>query len=426
MFPLATNKNKKVRSLTSVFILVFLFVLIDLYFYQSVRALLPAAGRTRTVVQYGYWLFSTLVLLWFVGIALSSGPGPSALRGGSLAVYAFSSIIGIYLAKLIGTLPLLLDDTRRLMLWGYQAVAAAPAPGVPISRSTFLSWLGLGLAGTLYGVMLLGYRNAYAYQTRRHTLRLPGLPLAFDGLRVVQLSDIHAGSLGNHQAVNAGIDRVLAEQPDLILFTGDLVNDRAVEMGPWKDSFARLRAPLGVYSILGNHDYGDYSEWPSAQAKAENLQALKDLHASMGWRLLLNEHVRLKRGEDEIALVGVENWSASTRFPSHGRLAQAMQGSEDLPCHLLMSHDPSHWDAEVRPAFPHIALTLSGHTHGMQFGTENPWFRFSPVQWLYRQWAGLYQADAQQLYVNRGFGFIGYQGRVGILPEITVLTLKRA
>ncbi len=215
----------------------------------------------------------------------------------------------------------------------------------------------------------------------------------------------------------------MQEKPDLILFTGDLVNDRASEMENYADVFSRLKAPLGVFSTLGNHDYGDYVQWESGAAKTANLESLKRVHASMGWRLLMNEHVVLEKNNEQIALLGIENWSAKGRFPKYGKMDLAYPGTEKYPFKILMSHDPSHWDAEVQPKYGDIDLMLAGHTHGMQFGVEIPGFKWSPVQYVYKEWAGLYETGKQKLYVNRGFGFIGYPGRVGILPEITLIEL---
>jgi predicted MPP superfamily phosphohydrolase len=216
----------------------------------------------------------------------------------------------------------------------------------------------------------------------------------------------------------------MIEKPDLILFTGDLVNNKSEEIVPYIDVFKTLNAPLGVYSVLGNHDYGDYVSWPSDEAKKQNLDRLKQHHADMGWRLLMNEHVILERHNQKLALIGIENWGARG-FTKYGDMKKAVAGLEDsnIPVKILLSHDPSHWDAQVRKDYPDIALTLSGHTHGMQFGIEIPGFKWSPVQYLYKQWAGLYQENGQFLYVNRGFGFLGYQGRLGILPEITLIEL---
>jgi predicted MPP superfamily phosphohydrolase len=254
-------------------------------------------------------------------------------------------------------------------------------------------------------------------------LNYPNLPASFKGLKVLQLSDIHSGSFTDRTAVLKGVEKALALNPDLILFTGDLVNNESGEMENYMDVFSRLKAPMGVYSTLGNHDYGDYMSWPTPQAKKDNLEKLKQIHGELGWRLLMNENVLLEKGGEQIAVIGIENWSAKARFPKYGDLKKAYAGTENIPFKILMSHDPSHWDAQVRPHYGDIDLMLAGHTHGMQFGMEIPWLKWSPVQYVYKQWAGLYEQGKQKLYVNRGFGFIGYPGRVGILPEITLIEL---
>lgn len=292
-----------------------------------------------------------------------------------------------------------------------------------IPRSTFMSWLGLGIGGSLFGALLYGFSNKYNYQVRNIKLSFANLPKAFRGLKMIHISDIHSGSFQNKEDVNRGVDLILQQNADLVLFTGDLVNDRADEMTGYMEVFGRVKAPLGVYSSLGNHDYGDYVAWPSVQEKAANLEKLKQVHASLGWRLLMNEHVLLEKEGEQIALLGIENWGAKGRFPKYGKMNAAYPGTEKIPFKLLLSHDPSHWDAEVKVNYPDVDLMLAGHTHGMQFGLENPYFKWSPVQWMYKQWAGLYEEGNQKLYVNRGYGFIGYPGRVGILPEITVIEL---
>ena len=242
-------------------------------------------------------------------------------------------------------------------------------------------------------------------------------------MKIVHISDIHSGSFTDKKAVEKGIQKILDEKPDLILFTGDLVNDHADEMTEYASVFARLKAPMGVFSSLGNHDYGDYRTWTSEKEKADNHTRLKQLHADMGWRLLMNEHLPLEKDGQQIAIMGIENWSAKANFARYGKMAEAYAGAEKYPFKILLSHDPSHWEAEVREKYKDVDLMLSGHTHGMQFGVEIPGFRWSPVQYVYKQWAGLYEKENQKLYVNRGFGFIGYPGRVGILPEITVIEL---
>jgi len=282
----------------------------------------------------------------------------------------------------------------------------------------------------LFGTLVYGFNNKYRYELRRFKLNYANLPAAFKGLKIIHISDIHSGSFTDKAAVAKGVQKIMNEKPDLILFTGDLVNNLAEEMDDYIDIFDKLNAPLGVYSTLGNHDYGDYVNWDSKEQKTANLEKLKQVHASLGWRLLMNEHVVLERGEDKIAVIGIENWSDKARFPKYGDLKKAYAGAESHPFKILLSHDPSHWRAEVCESYKDINLMLSGHTHGMQFGLEIPGLKWSPVQYVYREWAGLYEqlhpeekTINQRLYVNRGFGFIGYPGRVGILPEITLLEL---
>lgn len=317
---------------------------------------------------------------------------------------------------------------KAVLLWAHDAWFPPPPAGSgnTVSRSAFVGQLAMLLGGTITGGLLYGVTRRYRYQVLNVTIPIAGLPKAFHGLRILHLTDIHAGSFDDSAAVAKGVDLAMAQQPDLIVFSGDLVNNRADEVLPYLDTFAKLSAPLGVYSILGNHDYGDYLSWPTPEAKRENLHRLKAYQQQMGWRLLINEAVTLQKGGEAITLAGVENWSGRAGFSRYGNLTKALSDTvADRPI-ILLSHDPSHWEAEVVDAHPQVALTLSGHTHGMQFGIESRWFRWSPAQYLYRQWAGLYRRGRQSLYVNRGFGFLGYQGRLGIPPEIALLELVEA
>jgi uncharacterized protein len=416
------------RSRRVVWIVVIMAILLDLYVFQAVKSITQgAAPHWRTIIFSGYWGLSVLALIVLCLLPLIRR------RLIRLQGYILFTVIGLYFAKLLASVFLLVDDGRRLVQWTIGrffthpgATGTGAGPGIPaesIPRSVILSWLAIGIAAGLFSTLVYGFSNKYNYRVRRIRLAYDNLPAAFHGLKIVQLSDIHSGSFGDKAAVSRGVDKILAESPDLILFTGDLVNDRATEMTAYKDVFARLRAPMGVFSILGNHDYGDYVGWATPEGKAANLEQLKQIQQDMGWRLLMNEHVALERGGQQIALIGIENWSAKARFPKYGKMSQAWPGTEKYPFKILMSHDPSHWDAEVRPHYPDIDLTLAGHTHGMQFGIELRWLKWSPVQYLYKEWAGLHEKDRQKLYVNRGFGFIGYPGRVGILPEITVIEL---
>jgi predicted MPP superfamily phosphohydrolase len=335
--------------------------------------------------------------------------------------------MGFLITKIIIASILLLDDLRRLLYTisslFFQKENLPNAVHEGMTRSEFMTKFALAFGGTLFGTMLYGMGNRYNYKLRNIKLSIETLPASFKGMRIVQISDLHSGSLTNKEAVKRGIDLILAQKPDIIFFTGDLVNNKSDEMDDYIDIFSQLKAPLGVYSILGNHDYGDYVEWQSTTAKNENLNRIKSIHQQMGWQLLLNENKMIEKSGERIAILGVENIS-SKRFHSYGDLSKAYEGSAGIPFKILLSHDPSHWDGETNKQYKDIDLTLSGHTHGMQFGVEIPWLKWSPVQYVYKQWAGLYQQDNQYLYINRGFGFIGYPGRVGIMPEVTLIELS--
>ena len=293
-------------------------------------------------------------------------------------------------------------------------------------RRRFISMMALGLAALPFGSLLYGmFKGRYNYKVLSYEVFFDDLPDAFDGYTITQISDIHSGSFTNANKVQYAVDLVNEQKSDLILFTGDLVNDLASEMEPWKDVFATLKASDGVFSVLGNHDYGDYYNWSDQNLKKQNLADLKELQGKMGWKLLLNEHTHIIKNNEKIALVGVENWGKGG-FKKAGDLNKAVEGLDDNEFKILMSHDPSHWKEEVIPHKQKIQLTLSGHTHGMQFGIEIPGFiKWSPVKYRYKEWAGIYKEGADFLNVNRGFGFIGYPGRVGIWPEISVITLKK-
>lgn len=410
------------RSPGGMLIFITVMFLLDLYVFQAVKMVF-ASSRYRTLLLISYWVVAILCIVGFV-LFVTTSP---ELLGRKVRSYLFACIIGLFLAKMVSSIFLVADDLRRIAQWVagkflYRSTEGESIAEQGISRSLFLSWLGLGIGGALFSSLIYGFSNKYNYNLRKQKLSFNNLPEKFRGLRVIHISDIHSGSLLDLRAVEHGIKKIMDQKPDLIVFTGDLVNDRAAELKSLAPMFAKLKAPMGVYSILGNHDYGDYARWPfDGISKEENLELLKKVHGEMGWRLLMNEHIVLEREGDRIALIGVENWSARANFPQYGKLEKAWEGTQHLPFKILLSHDPSHWDAEVRKDYPDINLMLSGHTHGMQFGVEIPGLRWSPVQYVYRQWAGLYTEGEQQLYVNRGFGFIGYPGRVGILPEITLL-----
>jgi hypothetical protein len=333
--------------------------------------------------------------------------------------------------KLFISLFLLIETIVIIFKSGINAIAVTVLEienfHLGVDRSVTWSWVAIVFTTFLCLVCIYGaIFNVYNYKIRKVHLKLVKLPKAFNGLKVVQISDIHAGSLSDIKAVQGAVDKINALSPDLVFFTGDLVNNIAAEATHFIEVFARIHAKHGVYSILGNHDYGDYMYWHNEQDKIHNLAYLKQIHAKMNWRLLMNEHVYIEKEGEKIVVAGVENWSVSSRFPKYGKLQQALDGLHEAFTILLLSHDPSHWKGEVLHHPAKVDITFSGHTHGMQFGFEFLGMRWSPVKYFYKQWAGLYREANQYLYVNRGFGVIGYPGRVGILPEITLFTLETA
>lgn len=409
-----------------VFVLIAILILLDLYVFSAIRSLSASAlPRTKAIIFYSYW-FLTLITISTILFMSFSDP---KLISRVTRSYLLAIIIGLTVSKIAAATFFLIDDIRRLVQWlvakfMFTNTETSQINDDKISRSVFLSWMGVAAGGTLFGSLMYGFSNKYNYTIKRVKLSYANLPKAFKGFRIVHISDIHAGSFTNKKAVQHGVDMILEEKADMIIFSGDMVNDRATEMQDYMDVFGKINAPFGVYSTLGNHDYGDYVQWPSEGiTKEQNLENLKKVHAELGWKLMMNEHAILEKEGDEIALIGVENWGAKARFPKFGDLKKASAGTEKYPFKILISHDPSHWDAQVRPLFPDIDLTVSGHTHGMQYGVDIPGFQWSPVQYVYKQWKGLYENGKQKLYVNPGYGFIGYPGRVGILPEITVIEL---
>lgn len=381
-----------------------LFVLVDVYFYQAVITL-----TANPALRIGYWILDILLLTGMISIIWIRRAGENAQRwiAGLMSV-----MLLVFIPKLVATPVLLAEDLVRLF------------EGLP-PRSFYVSEAAAILAGLMLVVTLFGLtRGRHFYKVRRETLYFHDLPEAFDGFTITQLSDIHSGSFSKPKGVLKGLDLVNAQDSDLMLFTGDLVNHRATEMDPWIDHFTKLKAPYGKYSVLGNHDYGDYIRWESSEAKEANLERLKEIHTEMGFTLLLNQAATIKKHGDSLALIGVENWGKGG-FHKYGDLKQAAADVPDEAFKILLSHDPSHWDAVTLDHHQHVHLTLAGHTHGMQFGLELFGFKWSPIKYVYKQWAGLYEQEGKYLYVNRGFGYHGLKGRIGMWPEITVLTLKR-
>lgn len=403
-----------------------LIILAEYYAYVAVRtALAPASLAARRGLALSYWALT--LALWGLAIwaANTRHTGNTGLKS-----YLLALPLILLAAKLVVLVPLLLEDLTRLGRWAAgRRPAAGTAGAAGIARSEFVSRLALGLGLVPLAAMLWGMAQGKTdYRVRRRTLRYPNLPAAFEGFKILQISDLHTGSFGgNLEPLQRAVALINAQQADLIVMTGDLVNDLATEVEPHIPTLAGIRSRHGypIFSILGNHDYGDYVQWPSPAAKRANLQRLVDNHARIGWQLLLDEAHAIRRGTDELAVLGVQNWSSHPNFPKHGNLPKAHAQSGNAPFKLLLSHDPSHWEAQVLD-YKDIDLMLAGHTHGMQFGLNLPHLQWSPVQYSYPQWAGTYQQGAQRLYVNVGLGYLGIPMRVGFLPEITLIELRRA
>ena len=397
-------------------ILIGIFIIYFLLTFYASRSL-----KTLKVPRWVEWLFwfitigvvIYLLYHWFCrGKVVWSAPQQ----------YAVAGLLTWLIICLFVTLPLLLEDITRLI----KAIFRKPtnAPRIP-SRRKFVSTLGWGLAAIPFASILYSiFKGKYNYKVWKYTLYFDNLPKAFDGYRITQISDIHCGSFDNYEKIRYGVELINSQKSDVILFTGDLVNNLANEVHNWKSLFATLQAPDGVFSIMGNHDYGDYSSWETPEAKQQNLEHLFQLQKQMGWQLLLNEHCYLERNGEKIALIGVENWGHG-RFSKYGDLNKAMEGVNTEDFKILMSHDPTHWQEVVLPENKDIQLTLSGHTHGMQCGIEIPgWLKWSPSQYIYKYWGGMYEEGGKYLNVNRGFGYHAFPGRLGVWPEITVIELK--
>jgi uncharacterized protein len=409
--------------------LTFVLIAIDWYVWQGLRfAIRNLSPVTQKWIGGAYWGFTALALIAYVGMQLL----PADYFKSTTRTFVIAFIAIPYLSKLLAVVILLVDDIRRFLQWlvslAYPPAATiSPETGEPvIPRSQFLATTAVAAGAGLMGTFAFGILSgAHDYRVRRVKVPLKNLPNAFNGMKIAQLSDIHSGSFFNKTAVKGGVEMLLKEKPDIAFFTGDLVNDRATEVKDYMNIFDKVKAPLGVFSVLGNHDYGDYVQWADLKTKQNNLADLQRAHGQLGWRLMLDENRPITVDGESIGLIGIQNWGAGN-FAKYGNLEKAYQHTEDYPVKILLSHDPSHWEAQVLPQYKDIDLALAGHTHGMQFGVEIGKLKWSPVQYRYKQWAGLYEENDQYLYVNRGFGYLGYPGRVGILPEITILELVKA
>lgn len=408
-----------------------IFFLIDLYVFQSIKTVLATAREdVKMIIGILFWGLTFLSIVSLFVYHFGDPQKVGRLWRNAIMVMLFVN----YFSKIFAVLVLFIDDIIRGIKWigsqflnNSEVENKSPSTSADgISRSDFLAKTAIVAAAVPAVAMGFGILSgAHDYRIRRSIVKLPNLPAAFHGLRVGQLSDIHSGSFFNRSAVKGGVEMLMKEKPDVIFFTGDLVNNTADEVKNYVNIFDKVKAPLGVYSTLGNHDYGDYHNWSSQRAKIQNLEDLKEAHRLMGWRLLMNENKLIELNGDSLAVIGVENWGKGG-FVKHGRLDEAVKGTGESAVKLLLSHDPSHWDAQVRQNYKDIDLMFAGHTHGFQLGIELGDFKWSPSQYMYKQWAGLYQQENQYLYVNRGFGFLGFPGRIGILPELTIIELQKA
>ena len=396
------------------------FLIFQWYSYQAIKTF-----TSNRWLIFVYFLFVIMVvgnlLFYTVVLERSTSNEPRLM-------YAIGFFISLFVFQILVTILLLGEDIFRIPqgIYAYFSKMPDQVQFLP-QRRKLISQIAIGLAAIPFASLLYGmFRGKYNFKVLSYKLEYDDLPEAFEGFKIAQISDIHSGSFDNPKKVQYGVDLVNDQDADVVFFTGDLVNNRAEEVLPWIQTFKKINAKHGVYSILGNHDYGDYSPWESPEAKKKNMEDLKKAQKKMGWDLLLNESRFIEKQGQRIAILGVENWG-SGGFKKAGDLNKALNDVAAEDFKILMSHDPSHWEAEVIPHPFNIHLTLSGHTHGMQFGIEIPgWIKWSPIKWRYKQWAGIYEKSKQRLNVNRGFGYLAYPGRVGIWPEVTVITLTKA
>jgi len=401
------------------FVVFLVFFVVELYAYQALKTLVKSKPFLIAYLIISV-LFVVFIIYSFTQFDRSVGQTGQSMR-------VMGLLLLIYIPKLVLTLVLFSEDIFRFGAGALKYFANYDNHvDFLASRRKFVSQIGLGLAAIPFFSLIYGETiGKYNYKVIKQRVFFPDLPDEFDGFTITQISDVHSGSFDNPAKINYAIDLVNEQNSDMILFTGDIVNTDAEEMHPWIDTFKRIKEhKYGKYSVLGNHDYGEYVTWPSEAAKEANFQAIKDLYGKIDFKLMLNEHTFIEKGVDKIALVGVENWGHNFKKVGDINLASANLKKEDFK--ILMSHDPSHWDREVKNHDKNFHLTFSGHTHGMQFGIEIPGvIKWSPIQYIYKQWAGLYENKGRYVYVNRGFGFHAYSGRVGIMPEITVIELKK-
>ncbi len=402
-----------------------IFLLIDWYVWQAVKvAFQNTSNQAQIIAKYVFWGLTFLTIL---GMWLYNFTNPDWMSK-NLRTIIMVGVFMNYFSKIVVILFLLIDDIGRLVRWLYSKIGTQSSSntelGNGITRSEFLMKTAV-VAGAVPAVAMTWgiISGAHDYRIRRVKLSIKNLPKAFKGMTIAQVSDIHSGSFFNKTAVKGGVEMLMKEKPDIAFFTGDLVNSRAEEVKDYMDIFDKIKAPLGVFSTFGNHDYGDYVQWETEAAKRQNLKDLAKAHKVLGYDLLMDENRTIELGGEKLSIIGVQNISGQNRFRTYGDLSKAVKGTEDSSVKLLLSHDPTHWDKEVNTKFKDIDVMFSGHTHGTQFGITIAGVTYSPAQWAYKQWAGLYEQNDQKLYINRGYGYLGYPGRIGMPPEITIFEL---
>ena len=423
--------NYSLPIYTSKYVFIVLIVLMDFYLWSSVK---------KQVFNYRHWLRFLIIFVYWLPLILlsvmlvSSVFVPITNWNDVLRTYMVGIVLVFYTAKILPITFLLLADAvriiQKLFIIGRkdsrkQFLDEKREEG--ITRNKFLQYVGFVSGGLVLGTMFVGmFRWAYEFKIVHEKIKFPNLSNNFDGFKIVQISDIHLGSWSSKKPLQRAVDMINELNPDLILFTGDLVNYATKEAFGFEDVLSQLKAKYGVYAVLGNHDYGNYVTWPTEGAKRENMLQLLDFFDNIGWKLLNNKNIIIEKDTGKIALIGVENWGANPRFPKYGDIDKAIIGTEDTDVKILMTHDPSHWEKVIIPGNYDIDLSLSGHTHGFQVGLETKDIKWSPAKYMYKHWAGLYEDDQKSgkyIYVNRGLGSIGYPGRIGMLPEITLIEL---
>ena len=405
-----------------VFLLI-VFLAIEIYAFQAFKTVFKNSWVTKT-----YLLINTVIFLniFLRIIYISQNELSFSDQFYSDLSVPFALFFTLFGFKLIIILFLFFEDISRAFLSIINFFFNFSETKI-YERRSFLSKIALLIATIPLPFVLYGiYSGRYNYKVYKYDLSFDDLPEDFDGYQITHISDIHAGSLNDKNNVEYAVRLINEQNSNLILFTGDMINNKSNELTKWKDLLSNMKASDGKFSVLGNHDYGDYVKWNNKQEKEDNLSDLLNFQKQMGFKLLLNENFKIKKGESNISLIGVENWGKG-RFKKKGDIDKACIGLNKKDFKIVLSHDPSHWDKILIDHKTHFHLTLSGHTHGMQFGIEIPgWVKWSPAKWAYRQWAGLYNEKNQFLNVNRGFGVLGFPGRVGIPPEISVITLKKS